>query len=205
MEFNNSGDYYQGIPTSHLRLSLLTTCFLSSDHFLSFFKPRPTMDDFSPTAASLLFDPDSEMNTKRLPEFLYIFSTWALMRPLGSNQDDILSQFEVQTIMHNKIPGKKNPSNMSLIIETVDQWGKTRLFFLERTDKMVSSFVSDYLDKLDNSPAIDRFLEQNFVHSATWHGEIVRYFNPSNNVLFSMLALFILPSKSLWCTPFEIC
>ena len=49
--------------------------------------------------------------------------------------------------------------------------------------------IGDSLDKSDGFPVIDRFLGQNYVHSAQWHGPIVRYFKPNHLTLFSLVLL----------------
>ena len=161
---------------------------------LSFFKPRPRMNHNSLEPASRLFNPIGMTATDI---FLYNFSSWAslTMGPfnLDSDFEDILSQFEVQTIMHNKIP--KSPEHEFLIIETLDRWGKTRLFILERTVIAVNRPGRDIFepmsdsDEVDNSPALDRILGEKFVYSAKWRGQNVQYFKPNRLTLFELVLL----------------
>ena len=49
--------------------------------------------------------------------------------------------------------------------------------------------IGDSLDKSDDFPVVDRFLGQNYVHSAQWHGQIVRYFKPDHLTLFELVHL----------------
>jgi hypothetical protein len=54
-----------------------------------------------------------------------------------------------------------------------------------------SSSPSTTFDSLsiDNFPVVDQFLGQNYVHSAQWHGQIVRYFKPDHVTLFELALL----------------
>ena len=213
---------------------------------LSFFQPRPMMYELD--AASMVFDPNSFMTTNHV---LFLFSCWASMPPSDSSKPvDILSQFKVRIITHNKRPN--SPEHEFLVIETVDQSNKTYLFILQRTVsrpgvtlgphdepgppyrtkplEKIRNFIAtlaasitvpheshlpisteegssssssssspsttfdalsigDSLDKSDNFPVVDRFLGQNYVHSAQWHGQIVRYFKPDHLTLFELVLL----------------
>ena len=179
---------------------LISGCHSSSWHMfsltrqlLSFFKPRPTTIDIQLDPASILFDPNNVMRTDL---FLYFFNSWASLPPSDSTADDILSQFVVKTIIHSKIP--ESPEKEFLIIETVDRRGKTSLFILERTvsshglglDSITADLTSSPLDKLDDSPATDQILGQNFVRTAKkWHAQIVQYLKPNDLTLFQLVFL----------------
>lgn len=49
--------------------------------------------------------------------------------------------------------------------------------------------IGDSLDKSDDLPVADRFLGENYVHSAQCHGQIVRYFKPDHLTLFELVLL----------------
>jgi hypothetical protein len=80
-------------------------------------------------AALIVFDPNSFLMTNNL---LFLLSCWASIPPSDSSEPvDILSQFKVKTITHNKRPNP--PQDEFLVIETVDQLNKTYLFILQQT------------------------------------------------------------------------
>jgi hypothetical protein len=104
---------------------------------------------------SVLLDPNGILKTNN---FLLIYSAWASQPPLGLQPADILNQFKVVCIMHNKIP--KSPEHEYLIAETKDLEGVTRLFILERT--IGKGEVTDSPDPIITTDPVSAKLFQRF-------------------------------------------
>ena len=215
--------------------------------FLSFFPPPLMTRELD--VASMVFDPNSCMTTNHV---LFLFNCWVSIPPSedSSKPVNILSQFKVRTITHNKRPYSR-VENDFLIIETMDQSNKTYLFILQRTVsrpgvtlvpddepsppyrtrfERIRNFIAtlaasitvpheshlpisteegssssssssspsttfdalsigDSPGKSDQFPVVDRFLGQNYVHSAQWHGQIVRSLKPDHLTLFELVLL----------------
>lgn len=83
-------------------------------------------DDIDPV--EILFDPNIILKANL---FLYIFTCWASIPPSDTNPEEILSQYEVQNVLHKKMIN--SPEHEFLVIEAVDQSGQIKRFILDRT------------------------------------------------------------------------
>lgn len=112
----------------------------------SLFQRRSAMSN----SEQLLLDPTIQLDTSY---FSHIYSNWA-----ETNPDEIISRFEVQTIMHNKMTEK--PEHEYLLIETLDQTDKsTRFFILERTVREDPAQPLPDLDKINQPQFFKRLYE----------------------------------------------
>lgn len=94
------------------------------------FRTRPKMPTVDPT--KILLDPSRSFDTD---SFLLTYTTWASQPSVETDfkcrQENILNEFDVELIMHNKVPS--GTEHEFLIIDTKDQQGVHRIFLLERT------------------------------------------------------------------------
>lgn len=77
-----------------------------------------------------------------------------------------------------------NDSSSTFNFDSLSIGDKTSVSLVQSADLM-----THVIDKSDDTPAVDRFLGQNYLRSPHYHGQIVAYFKPDKLTIFEVILL----------------